>query len=355
MLPEPRPLGGVLPPPRTVDLSPRSQSLPPAPGPAAPAPHALRAVLVLLLLAVLPLALGACSIKRMAVKSVANSLTSGPDVFGTDDDPDLVRDALPFGLKTMESLLAVIPDHEGLLFTLCKGYAQYSYAFVQSEGDLLVNSDYAKATALHERAYKLYLRARGYGLRGLEKRYKGISAGLQTDPAAAAARIQKRDVGMLYWTAAAWGSAIALGKDRPEMLADLPAIRALMERGLAIDEGYEGGAMHEAMIVLEALPEAMGGSLARAQQHFERAVALCRDQKPSPYVTLATSVAILQQDRARFTELLERSLTYDPDKDPAQRLATVVLQRKARALLERADEFFLDDGSAPDTTSTPEK
>lgn len=336
-------------------MNTRSQSLPPAPGPGAPAPRALRALLALLVLISLPLALGACSIKRMAVKSVANSLTSGPDVFGTDDDPDLVRDALPFGLKTMESLLAVIPDHEGLLFTLCKGYAQYSYAFVQSEGDLLVNSDYAKATALHERAYKLYLRARGFGLRGLEKRYKGISAELQVNPAAAAARIQKRDVGMLYWTAAAWGSAIALGKDRPEMLADLPAIRALMERGLAIDEGYEGGAMHEAMIVLEALPEAMGGSLTRAQQHFDRAVSLCGDQKPSPYVTLATSVAVLQQDRARFTELLERSLTYDPDKDPAQRLATVVLQRKARALLERADEFFLDDASAPDTTSTPEK
>ena len=113
--------------------------------------------------------------------------------------------------------------------------------------------------------------------------------------------------------------------------------------------------MHEAMIVLEALPEAMGGSLTRAQQHFERAVALGGDQKASPYVTLATSVAVLKQDRASFTQLLERSLTYDPDKDPAQRLATIVLQRKARALLERADEFFLDDGSAPDTTSTPEK
>lgn len=320
-----------------------------------PAARAAARLLALLALSLLPLALGACSIKRMAVKSVANSLTSGPDVFGTDDDPDLVKDALPFGLKTMESLLAAVPGHEGLLLTLCKGYAQYSYAFVQSEGDLIVNTDYAKARELHERAYKLYLRARGFGLRGLEQRYKGITAELQTDPARAAARIQARDVAMLYWTAAAWGSAISLGKDRPEMLADLPAIRALMERGLAVDEAYEGGAMHEAMIVLEALPEAMGGSLERAKQHFARAVELGHDRRPSPYVTLATSVAVLQQDRARFTELLERSLTFDPDRDPSQRLATVVLQRKARALLERQDEFFLEDASAPDTTSTPEK
>jgi predicted anti-sigma-YlaC factor YlaD len=255
----------------------------------------------------------------------------------------------------MESLLAVVPDHEGLLLTACKGYTQYSYAFVQSEGDLVVNSDYAKATALHERAFKLYLRARGFGLRGLEKRYKGISSQLQTDPVRAAARIQKRDVPMLYWTAAAWGSAIALGKDRPEMLADLPAIRTLMERGLVLDEGYEGGAMHEAMIVLDALPEAMGGSVERARRHFEKAVALGHDTKASPYVTLATSVSVLKQDRNEFRTLLEKALTYDPDKDPSQRLATIVLQRKARALLERQDEFFLDDASAPDTTNTQEK
>jgi len=305
-----------------------------------------------LLLALAALLAGGCSIKRMAVNSVANSLSSGPDVYGTDDDPDLVRDALPFGLKTMESLLAAVPDHEGLLLTACKGYTQYSYAFVQSEGDLLVNSDYARSQYLHGRAFKLFLRARGFGLRGLEKRYKGIGDALRLDPTAAAARIQKRDVAMLYWTAASWGSAIALGKDQPEMLADLPAIRALMERGLALDEGYEDGAMHEAMIVLDALPEAMGGSTERARGHFTRAIELSKDTRPGPYVTLATSVSVLKQDRAEFQSLLEKALTFDPESHPAQRLATVVLQRKARALLDRQDEFFLDD--APDSTHTQE-
>jgi len=168
---------------------------------------------------------------------------------------------------------------------------------------------------------------------------------------------------MLYWTAASWGSAIALGKDHPELLADLPAIRALMDRGLALDEGYQDGAMHEAMIVLDALPEGMGGSVERARAHFARAVELAHDRRPGPYVTLATSVAVLKQDRAEFQRLLEKSLTFDPDALPAQRLATIVLQRKARALLDRQDEFFLDDAvapdedpdtTAPDTTQTQE-
>ena len=51
-------------------------------------------VLALALLLVLATALAGCSIQKMATKSVADSLTKGPDVFGTDDDPELVRDAL---------------------------------------------------------------------------------------------------------------------------------------------------------------------------------------------------------------------------------------------------------------------
>ena len=309
----------------------------------------------LLVLLSLSLALSGCSVQRWAVKNVANTLTRGPDVYGTDEDPELVRDALPFGLKTMESLLAVVPDHEGLLLMLCQGFTQYSYAFVQTEGDLVVNSDYARATTLHERALRLYLRAQGYGLRGLEKRNRGISAQLELDPVKAAARIQKRDLPMLYWTAASWGSAISLGKDRPELLADLPAIRALLERGLALDEGYQGGAIHEALILLDALPEAMGGSEARARGHFERAVALSHDTRPSPYGTLAQTVSVQRQDRKEFEALLNRALTFDPARDPSQRLTTIVLQRKARTLLEREDEFFVEDAAPSDTTQTQEK
>lgn len=319
----------------------------------APGARRLAAGIALVALALAP---ASCSVQKFAVRKVADSLTRGPDVYGTENDPELVRDALPFGLKTMESLLAVVPDHEGLLLTLCRGYTSYAFAFVQTEGDLLVNSDYARSQALHERALNLDLRARDYGLRGLERRYKGISAQLRQDPAKAVVLLQKRDVPMLYWTAAAWGSAISLGKDKAELLADLPAIRALMERGLALDEGYQGGAMHEAMIVLDALPAAMGGSEAKAREHFAKAVALSHDSRPGPYVTLATSVCVQSQNRQEFRTLLEKALTFDPERDPANRLVTIVVERQAKALLDRQDEFFLDDSgeTAPDTTQTQE-
>ena len=123
--------------------------------------------------------------------------------------------------------------------------------------------------------------------------------------------------------------------------------------GRRVDERYEAGAFHEAAIILDALPPAMGGSVESARKHFERAVAISGDKRASPYVTLAQSVSVLQQDRAEFRRLLEHALSFDPNADPSQRLATIVLQRKAKSLLERESDFFLDD--AADSTSAQEK
>jgi predicted anti-sigma-YlaC factor YlaD len=319
------------------------------PGFHAPAPAALR-VLAAVGVTALLVALPSCSIKRMAIKSVANSLTSGPDVYATDDDPELIRDALPFGLKTLESLLATLPEHRGLLLASCRGFTQYSYAYVQSDADVIEATDYGRATALRERALKLYLRARGYGMRGLELKNPGIGKRLELHPDSAAALIGRKDIDLLYWTAAAWGSAIAIGKDRPELIADLSAVKALMDRGLALDEGYDGGSIHEALIVLEALPPAMGGSVERARAHFDRAVELSHGQRAGPYVTLATTVSVQTQDRGEFERLLHRALEVDPNRDPNQRLATLLLQQKARMMLDHVDDYFI----APDTTQTGE-
>lgn len=319
------------------------------PGDASPARAAARRSWLLLapaLLVVLAAGLTSCSVKKMAVKSVANSLTSGPDVFSTEEDPQLVRDAIPFGLKTMESLLQTVPRHRGLLLSLCRGFTQYGAAFIQSDADEIEATDYAKATEMRDRALKMFLRARNYGLRGLELDHRGITQRLKLMPDSAVREIKVKELPMLFWTAAAWGSAINLGKDHAELLADLGAVRALMERGLRLDESYDGGAFHEAMIILEALPEPMGGSPKRARQHFERAVTLSKGERASPYITLAQSVSVMTQNRTEFRELLAKALAVDPDRDPNQRLATLVLQQRARDLLKREDALFIESDDA---------
>jgi predicted anti-sigma-YlaC factor YlaD len=298
-----------------------------------------------LLLCAILIAGSGCSLKRMAVNSVANSLAEGGDVFARDDDPELVRDALPFGLKTMESLLETVPRHRGLLLTACQGYTQYAYAFVELEAERVEPVNYDEATRLQGRALRLFLRARDFGLRGLEVPHRNFTRRLAARPDSVVRILTRKDVPWIYWTAAAWGSAINVGKDRPDLTADIEVVKALIARGLELDEGYDEGALHEAMIVMEALPPAMGGSPERAQAHYVRAVDLSHGQRATPYVTFAQSVSVARQNRREFRQLLQKALDIDPDKNPSRRLETLLIQRKARMLLSREGDLFLDSDS----------
>src|SRR4026207_1245398 len=157
-----------------------------------------------------------CSIKTMAVKSVANTLSDTGDVFTRDDDPELIREATPFALKLYESLLESVPTHVPLLIATCGSFTQYGYAVLEAEADSLDASRRADAIALRERALKHYLRGRGYCLRAADARFgKGTSAALLQDPVAAVAKARKDDVPLLYWTAASWGAGVARGLGRP--------------------------------------------------------------------------------------------------------------------------------------------
>jgi predicted anti-sigma-YlaC factor YlaD len=282
-----------------------------------------------------------CSLKTMAVKTVANTLADTGDVFTRDDDPDLIRDATPFALKLYESLLESVPNHVPLLIATCGSFTQYGYAFLEAEADSLDGSRRNEATALRERALKHYLRGRGYCLRAADARLgKGTSAALLQDPVAAVAKARKEDVPLLYWSAASWGAAISLGIDRPDLAVDFPSVRALADRALALDPGWNKGAIHELMISLDSLPEALGGNPARARDHFKMAVEIQKGLYPGPYVALATGVSVPAQDRPEFERLLKEALAIDPEKDPSNRLVTLVSQRRARVLLDRVDEKF---------------
>jgi predicted anti-sigma-YlaC factor YlaD len=177
-----------------------------------------------------------------------------------------------------------------------------------------------------------------------------MRARLVIDPKGALADAQRADVPALYWTGVAWGLAVAAGLDRPELIADLPAVRALFDRALALDAGWNRGAIHAALITLDA-SAAMGGTPERALAHFARAVELSGGTAAGPYVALAISAAQAQQNRAEFTSLLQQALAIDVARDPSQRLANVLAQRRARHLLARIDDLFLPDDTPTGATT----
>jgi predicted anti-sigma-YlaC factor YlaD len=284
-----------------------------------------------------------CSLNRFAANRLGDALARGPSVYASDDDPDLIGAAMPFGLKTIESLLVESPHHKGLLLAASSGFTQYAYGFVQTKADFIEDIDLGRATALREQAGRLYRRAMGYGIRGLEEVQPGWLQALRTDPHAALSRFQKADLAQLYWTAAAWGSTISLNKTDTELGADLPQVEALMHRALELDEGFALGAIYDFYIVYEGgRPAAAGGSIERARASLARALQLSGGRRAAPLVSFAETVDVGIQDRAEFEKLLNQALAIDINALPEQRLANLIAQRRARWLLARMDRLFVE-------------
>jgi predicted anti-sigma-YlaC factor YlaD len=293
------------------------------------------------MLLVMLLTFPGCSIRRFAVNKVGDALSRGGSTYESDDDIELVGDALPFSLKLIESLLAESPRHCGMLETACKGFATYSYIYVQQKADEIVDLDFERARAIRERSRRLYLRASRYGSRGLEVAYPGITTKLETDPAGAVAEVREEHLSLLYWNAVALGLAISVSKDDAAMLARLPCVEAMLSRALELDESWRSGALHELQLTL-ASARLGPPNYDELAAHFERARVLSRDMSAGLFVAYADAVAVPRQDVGHFHSLIEQALAVDPDDCEGTRLANLVAQRRARSLLRQVDDLFLD-------------
>lgn len=278
---------------------------------------------------------GGCT--RIITRAAGNALASDGALFAAEDDPELVRQALPFGLKSLEGLLAKAPQDDRLLLAAASGFTQYAYAFVQQDAEFLAEKDPATARAGLARARRLYQRARDYGLRGLEARHRGFAAALAADPRAAAAGATREDVPLLYWTAAAWGAWVAQSKDDMQAVGQLPRMEALLERALALDEGWNSGALQELAITYHSAR----GDARRAKAAFDRALGLGGGNKLGPLLAYAEGACVAAQDRKAFEQLLDRVLAFDADRAPAHRLANLLAQSRARWLKARTEDLFL--------------
>jgi predicted anti-sigma-YlaC factor YlaD len=85
-----------------------------------------------------------------------------------------------------------------------------------------------------------------------------------------------------------------------------------------------------------------GGSYEAATKHYQRARELSKGLRVSPLVSYAESVILPQQKKQEFQALLEEALAFDVNKAPEQRVANLVAQRRAKWLLGRMSELFVN-------------
>jgi predicted anti-sigma-YlaC factor YlaD len=252
-----------------------------------------------------------------------------------EEDIGLAREASAFYLKLSESLLRQSPGHLALAESVASGFTQYAYAFVASDAERLVSTDARAAHQLHERARRLYLRAHRHAMAALALSQPGLMASLAKPSGLPAGALKPEQVGVAYWAAASWGAYIALSKDDPDAVADLPLAVRLAESVWRMSPTFGQGAAASLMGNFEAARP--GGSVAQATAYFDEAIQAGGGQNPGPYVAKAEAIAQPAGDRPAFEALLQQALSVSAKRLD---LSSQVMRQRAQWLLDSADDLF---------------
>lgn len=263
-----------------------------------------------------------------------------------ETDVILVGDFFPTALKMYEILQMQNPDHLGLAYMTGSLNVMYANAFVQTPAESLGVSEFDRQNAEFERAKLHYLRGRDLELRFLDGRHKGFSeamlSGDEEQIAAAVAEMDKNDVDAAYWCGAGWLAAFSLDILNPDLIANLGAPLAILNRAAEIDPDYNNGAIWDVLFnFYMAAPGDFGGDPDRGMQCYEEEMRVSGGRTPGPYVTYATAVCIPQGDEQGFDEALDKALAINPDDVPATRLMTTIAQNKARYLKAHKGDYFV--------------
>lgn len=273
--------------------------------------------------------LAGCSLRSIAVRSAAEILPRGIAAFYEEPDPALAREAMGSQLKLVEVLLKNDPGNPELLLAAAQGFGGYAFLFLEDEAP--------------DRAKRIYARGRDFGIRALGK---VLPARFDREPdlgkfSAMLGKVGKRDAGLLFWTAYAWGGWADLSRNDPQALADLPKVEAMMRRVEELSPGYFfGGPDLFFGAYYGSRPRILGGDPEKSRSHFERAVAASDGKFLMARVLYAQFYGVPSGDRELFRRSLEAALAGSPADLPEQRLANEVARIRARKLLEAIDELF---------------
>lgn len=291
----------------------------------------LRVVLTIITLS----SLMACSPRQLVIEQLADGLAVQGQA--TEDDLDLAREASAFYLKLSESVLREKPEHVALAESVAGGFTQYAYAFVAFEADRVEERDVKEAERLRQRAARLYRRAQRHAMTALESAHPGLRVAL-AGPPEAMPKLAREEVGLAYWAAAAWGGWISLGKDNPDLVADLPLANRLAQLAWQTDPDWGQGSLTGLMATFEAARS--GGSRAQALVWFDQAIEQSAGRSAGPLVAKAEGHALPAGDQAAFEALLNDALALPETADNPSALQNQVMRRRAAWLLEKSGDLF---------------
>jgi len=270
-----------------------------------------------------------CSMRTRMMVDVTTPVVKAMNIaLNKNCDIDLMRDSMPFALYSISGLIDISPKNKEFLTNGAHGYFGYAFAFVEDDNP--------------ERAKRIYLKARNYGLRAIYKdKYHEILNAPVNDFSSHIQKISKRDITPLFWTTLSWLSYIRLNLGDVKVFLELPKAEALAHKLMELDENYYFASPHVIMACYYAAqPEITGGNPAKAKAYFDTAIRLSEEKFLMHYLYYARFYAVRVQDRDLYIKLLEHVMAAPEDILPAHCSLTNICKAKAKVMLENTDDFF---------------
>ena len=259
---------------------------------------------------------------RLALNASSSLIPNLTRAFFEECDLQLAEQSLPAELKLMEGLLKNAPQNKEILTALCMGFTGYAMLFVEEEDP--------------ERASRLYLRARGYGLKAI-----GIENPDHEVILARLSLMDKDQIEPLFWVTMSWNGWINLNLDKPAALGDLSTAQECLKRVMEINPEYFYGSPYIINgSMLAAMPKILGGDAAKAKEFFTKALAVSNGKFFLAQYYYAKYYAVRIQDKELFLSLIKEVERAPADQLKEACLINSAIKEKMRGLKEMADELF---------------
>jgi len=278
-----------------------------------------------------------CSVKRITIDSTALFMDDISDSFFEEGDIDFAEQAIPANLKLLEGLIKGSSyENDNLLLKGCKMFGMYAMGFIE---DATTDKKLDKKNL--KRASVFYEKAKDYGLMIFKKKsdFKSALEGTIEDFIKILPAFNENDIELLFWAAFAWGSYINLNKTSPYAIADLPKVKAMMERVIELNDKYFYGLPHLFMIVYYSMPKMFGGNLEKAKEEYDKIIRISEDKFVLADFFMAKYYAVAAQDKELFLKLLNK-IENASDDIIKEKLFTQVAKKKSLILKEKIKDLF---------------
>lgn len=268
--------------------------------------------------------MGCSSIQSSVSEGLAKSLSAG---ISSQSDIEMVKAGIPSYLLMIDGMIVEDPENPSLYVAGIKLYGTLAN---------FVKDDPIRLTYIADKAFSYSKQLMCLS----NDDWCGLSDQTYDVFRQSISKMNEDQVDLLYLYGSSWVSNVEVHKSDMNAIANLPKIKAAMQRVLQLDEAYDRGGAHLYMGVLESLiPPALGGKPEIAKTHFDRVIEINKGRHLMASVMYAEYYARPLFNRELHDKLLKKVITENP-QEQGLTLANTVAQQRARQLLESAEEYF---------------